>query len=86
LLLGIDAVVVMKDIAGASQEEALDALEWKRTSDRWRSTRWRNAGPSRPQKTAGGKAGCALLPGQRRQRKVRSAPELRSGLPLEASS
>ncbi|HYL36040.1 MAG TPA: TetR/AcrR family transcriptional regulator [Bryobacteraceae bacterium] len=28
LLLGIDPVVVMKDIAGASQEQALDALEW----------------------------------------------------------
>lgn len=28
LLLGIDPVVVMKDIAGASREEALDALEW----------------------------------------------------------
>ncbi|HLK48324.1 MAG TPA: TetR/AcrR family transcriptional regulator [Bryobacteraceae bacterium] len=28
LLLGIDPVVVMKDIAGASREQALDALEW----------------------------------------------------------
>jgi AcrR family transcriptional regulator len=28
LLLGIDPVVVMRDIAGASQEQALDALEW----------------------------------------------------------
>ncbi len=28
LLLGIDPVVVMTDIAGASREEALDALEW----------------------------------------------------------
>jgi hypothetical protein len=28
LLLGIDPVVVMKDIAGASRDEALDALEW----------------------------------------------------------
>ncbi len=28
LMLGIDPVVVMKDIAGASREEALDALEW----------------------------------------------------------
>jgi hypothetical protein len=26
--MGIDPVVVMKDIAGASREEALDALEW----------------------------------------------------------
>jgi len=28
LLLGIDPVVVMRDIAGASEKEALDALEW----------------------------------------------------------
>jgi len=28
LLLGIDPVVVMKDIAGVSREQALDALEW----------------------------------------------------------
>ena len=28
LMLGIDPVVVMKDIASASREEALDALEW----------------------------------------------------------
>jgi AcrR family transcriptional regulator len=28
LLLGIDPIVVMKDIAGASREQALDALEW----------------------------------------------------------
>ena len=28
LLLGIDPVVVMTDIAGASRKEALDALEW----------------------------------------------------------
>jgi hypothetical protein len=28
LLLGIDPIVVMKDIAGAGQEQALDALEW----------------------------------------------------------
>ena len=28
LLLGIDPIVVMNDIAGASQEQALDALEW----------------------------------------------------------
>jgi AcrR family transcriptional regulator len=28
LLMGIDPVVVMKDIAGASREEALDAMEW----------------------------------------------------------
>ncbi len=28
LLLGIDPIVVMKDIVGASREEALDALEW----------------------------------------------------------
>ena len=28
LLLGIDPVVVMKDIAGASREQALDALGW----------------------------------------------------------
>ena len=28
LLLGIDPVVVMTDIAGASREEALEALEW----------------------------------------------------------
>ena len=28
LLLGIDPVVVMTDIAGASREQALDALEW----------------------------------------------------------
>jgi AcrR family transcriptional regulator len=28
LLMGIDPVVVMTDIAGASREEALDALEW----------------------------------------------------------
>ena len=28
LMLGIDPVVVMKDIAGASREQALDALEW----------------------------------------------------------
>jgi hypothetical protein len=28
LLLGIDPIVVMKDIAGASQEQALDTLEW----------------------------------------------------------
>ena len=28
LLMGIDPVVVMKDIAGASREEALDSLEW----------------------------------------------------------
>jgi len=28
LLMGIDPVVVMKDIAGASREQALDALEW----------------------------------------------------------
>jgi len=28
LLLGIDPVVVMTDIAGASRDEALDALEW----------------------------------------------------------
>jgi AcrR family transcriptional regulator len=28
LMLGIDPVVVMKDIAGASREEALEALEW----------------------------------------------------------
>jgi hypothetical protein len=28
LLLGIDPVVVMKDIAGASREQALDALAW----------------------------------------------------------
>ena len=28
LLLGIDPVVVMTDIAGATREEALDALEW----------------------------------------------------------
>lgn len=28
LFLGIDPVVVMKDIAGASREQALDALEW----------------------------------------------------------
>ena len=28
LLLGIDPVVVMKDIAGASRDQALDALEW----------------------------------------------------------
>ena len=26
--MGIDPVVVMKDIAGASREEALDAMEW----------------------------------------------------------
>lgn len=28
LLLGIDPIVVMRDIAGASREQALDALEW----------------------------------------------------------
>lgn len=28
LLLGIDPIVVMKDIAGASRQEALDTLEW----------------------------------------------------------
>jgi hypothetical protein len=28
LLLGIDPVVAMTDIAGASRDEALDALEW----------------------------------------------------------
>ena len=28
LRLGIDPVVVMKDVAGASQEVAIDALEW----------------------------------------------------------
>jgi len=28
LMLGIDPVVVMKDIAGATREQALDALEW----------------------------------------------------------
>jgi hypothetical protein len=28
LLLGIDPVVVMSDIAGVSRDEALDALEW----------------------------------------------------------
>jgi AcrR family transcriptional regulator len=28
LLLGIDPIVVRKDIAGASQQQALDALEW----------------------------------------------------------
>jgi AcrR family transcriptional regulator len=28
LMLGIDPVVVMKDIAGASRQQALDALEW----------------------------------------------------------
>ncbi|MCU1294689.1 MAG: regulatory protein TetR [Bryobacterales bacterium] len=28
LMLGIDPIVVMADIAGASREEALDALEW----------------------------------------------------------
>lgn len=28
LMLGIDPVVVMRDIAGASREQALDALEW----------------------------------------------------------
>jgi AcrR family transcriptional regulator len=28
LMLGIDPLVVMKDIAGASREQALDALEW----------------------------------------------------------
>ena len=28
LLLGIDPVVVMRDIAGASEQEALDTLEW----------------------------------------------------------
>ena len=28
LLMGIDPIVVMKDIAGASREQALDALEW----------------------------------------------------------
>ena len=28
LLLGIDPIVVMKDIAGASREQALDVLEW----------------------------------------------------------
>lgn len=32
LLLGIDPVVVMKDIAGASREQALDALEWSARS------------------------------------------------------
>ena len=26
--MGIDPVVVMRDIAGASREEALDAMEW----------------------------------------------------------
>jgi hypothetical protein len=28
LMLGIDPIVVMKDIAGASREQALEALEW----------------------------------------------------------
>jgi hypothetical protein len=28
LLMGIDPVVVMSDIAGVSRDEALDALEW----------------------------------------------------------
>ena len=28
LMLGIDPIVVMKDIAGASRQQALDALEW----------------------------------------------------------
>jgi hypothetical protein len=28
LMLGIDAIMVMKDIAGASREQALDTLEW----------------------------------------------------------
>lgn len=28
LLMGIDPIVVMKDIAGASREQALDTLEW----------------------------------------------------------
>jgi AcrR family transcriptional regulator len=28
LMLGIDPIVVLKDIAGASREQALDALEW----------------------------------------------------------
>jgi hypothetical protein len=28
LTMGIDPVVVMKDVAGATREEALDALEW----------------------------------------------------------
>ena len=28
LMLGIDPIVVMKDIAGASREQTLDALEW----------------------------------------------------------
>ena len=28
LLMGIDPVVVMRDIAGVSREEALDTLEW----------------------------------------------------------
>ena len=28
LMLGIDPIVVMKDIAGASRQQALDDLEW----------------------------------------------------------
>ena len=28
LMIGIDPIVVMKDIAGASREQALDTLEW----------------------------------------------------------
>ena len=85
VLLGIDPVVVMKDIAGASQE-AIDALEWSaRALVGAALAGGTPASRARKRPLVERRVATALLPDRRRQRKVRSAPEL-SGGPSEASS
>ena len=75
LLLGIDPVVVMKDIAGASQE-AIDALEWSARALVGAALAGGTPAPRAPQTPlAERRVATALPPGPRKQRKVRSAPE-----------
>ena len=68
LLLGIDPVVVMKDIAGASQEEAIDALEWSARALVGAALAGGTPAPrARKRPLAERRVATALPPGQRRQ-------------------
>lgn len=75
LLLGIDPVVVMKDIAGASQEEAIDALEWSARALVGAALAGGTPAPrARKRPLAERRVATALPPGQRRQRRLDPLP------------
>jgi len=61
LMLGIDPLVVMKDIVGASREQALDALEWSaRTLVKAALTKQESVEAASCKKNPRGHAGCTV--------------------------